>query len=282
MRTYCTSCDNPRPDFVRIRRQQDEDAILGTHRILKCEIPCHCGGSIYYVEEEEMIDPRLETLEKLKGRLLVAEGFDMTGKTSVSKLLVERLRASGIESIFTFQPGDGRYGEHASTIRSFCKEKKWDIHPLANYLLFLADKVEVCSKVIKPALERGETVISDRWSYSTVAYQIFGKELYKELPDEVWEFLDKKTVLDLEPDFVFYFPEQLQNTERKHDAGDQWETAGDAFNHRVRRAYENQFEDGFFTFKNGDSKTQWIRVLPAESAEATLERLLDQVAALGE
>jgi len=277
MKTYCTSCENPRPDFVRIRRQQDEDAILGTHRILKHEIPCHCGGFIYYVEEEKMIDPRLE---KLREKLIVFSGHDLTGKTSVSKLLAERLRASGIETTWTFQPGDPQYGEHANTIRSFCKEKKWDIHPLANYLLFLADKVEVCSKVIKPALKKGETVISDRWSYSTVAYQIFGKELYKELPDEVWQFLDKKTVLDLKPDFVFYFPEQLQNTERKHDAGDQWETAGDAFNHRVHTAYENQFEDGFFSFKHGWSKTQWIRVLPAESAEATLERLLDQVAAL--
>jgi len=210
--------------------------------------------------KEKTVDPRLE---KLRGKLCVFEGHDLTGKSSVSKLLAQILNANDIKTVWTFQPGDAAYGEHGPVIRSLCKDKKYDMHPLANYFIFLADKVEVCSKVVKPALEAGKTVISDRWSYSTVAYQIDGRGIGTLLGQYVWMSLDDHSVLGLKPDFVFYFPERLK-VDRPKDAGDQWETAGDSFMKKVQDSYEEQAD------QHG-----WLRVHPGHSVEETLENLLD-------
>ena len=243
---------------------------------------CYCGTGIIYTssgvaDQAERMSKSLEKdlaegkllssfynpkLNQLRGKLIVFEGHDLTGKTTVSKLLRERLIQSGISTVWTFQPGDPAYGEHASTIRSFCKDKKYDMHPLANYLIFLADKVEVCSKVILPALKAGKTVITDRWSYSTVAYQIAGKELWTTLPGDVWKTLDRETVLGLVPHFTFYFPQKL-NVDRERDAGDQWETAGDDFSKRVQASYDQQARE-----------LNWTKVVPEASAEETLESLI--------
>lgn len=203
-------------------------------------------------------------LERLRNKLIVFEGFDKTGKSSVAKAMVERLNQNGIPATFTFQPGDTAWGTDATLLRSLCIDKRHDLHPLANLFAFLLDRTQQMYKVVVPELEAGKAVISDRWWHSTVAYQFYGKQLIEafSLNEEFAFWLNRIASLEIEPDYVFYFPESL-DIERDINKNDQFETADDTFGDRVRKAYERMAE-----------KTHMHRVYPGTNALETLEKLL--------
>jgi len=116
-------------------------------------------------------------LDLIKGRLIVCEGTDHSGKTTIAEKMTSFLNKNGVSTIFTFQPGDIKFGPHASITRDFCTRKTYNLDPLSNLFAFLLDRSENTSKVIIPALKEGKTVIADRWWYSTIAYQFYGKQL---------------------------------------------------------------------------------------------------------
>lgn len=210
-------------------------------------------------------------LEKFRNKLCIFEGADQTGKTTVAKLLVEKLNESGIPAIFTYQPGDPAYGVTASLFRSLCKDKRWDLHPLSNMYAFFLDKVEQVTKVVAPALAEGKAVISDRWWHSTTAYQFHGKDIMGEygLTEDVAHWLNSTSELGVDVDVVFYFPEIIKHIKgtRISDQGtaDLFETAGNSFMDRVRKAYDDMAKDPYYKFQ----------IVPlASSAEDTLENLL--------
>jgi dTMP kinase len=205
----------------------------------------------------------MNNYEKFRNKLIVFEGSDQTGKTSVAKLFAERLKENGIDTVFTFQPGDVQYGEHAATLRSFCKDKRYDFHPLSNLFLFLADRIETTSKVVQPALEAGKTVISDRWSYSTIAYQLNGKKLASHFSDDVCNWVATGADLCRQPDIVFYFPERI-NVTRDDDPNDAFDHETKEFFSRVNQTYDILSDSA-----------GWIKVYPKESAVATLEAMLN-------
>jgi len=204
-------------------------------------------------------------IESLKNKLVVFEGGDKSGKTSVAKLLNTYLNDNGISSIFTFQPGDTEYGTHATLMRSLCKDKRYNLHPLANFFAFQLDRVEQTSKIIQPALDEGKTVISDRWNYSTYAYQLYGQELLSKtnMPIEVAEWLLTTATVCREPDLVIYFPHKI-NVHREDDPNDSFDGKDSVFFDRVHNAYE------ILADKNG-----WLRVAPGTSAEDTLKKILE-------
>lgn len=203
-------------------------------------------------------------LERFRNKLIVFEGSDLTGKTTVAKMMVDKLNDNNIPAEFTFQPGDPNYGVTAPLFRSLCKDKRWNIHPITNFFIFFADKVEQVDKVVKPALDAGKTVISDRWWYSTYAYQYYGKQIQEDwnLPEKLGDWLNMLSVLNLRTDITYYFPQKL-DVKRSEDKNDQFEISGDRFFDRVNDAYERLAEELSFT-----------RVLPGNSAEETLERIL--------
>ena len=205
-------------------------------------------------------------MEKWKNKLIVFEGGDSTGGTSVSKALAKYLNDEGIETVWTFQPGDINWGTNAAITRSWCKDKRHNLHPLANFFAFQLDRVEQTSKIIVPALEAGKTVISDRWNYSTIAYQLYGKQLLEKynMPEDVLNWLLTTAITSKEPDHVFYFPEKL-NVGRIDDKDDLFDNAGDAFVSRVSDAYENMYEKA----------DNWFRITPGSSVEETLRKVLD-------
>lgn len=207
----------------------------------------------------------IKNLSLWKNKLIVFEGGDKTGKTSVAQALSDYLNKNGIKTHFTFQPGDTNWGPLAATMRSICKDRRWNLHPLANFFAFQLDRVEQTDKIIVPALTSGDTVISDRWNYSTYAYQIYGKGLITEynMPEDVLNWLMETAITSREPDYVFYFPEKL-NVERHDNANDAFDHADDAFMSRVHSAYEVLCE----------KYDNWIRVSPGNSVEATLDIVL--------
>lgn len=184
-------------------------------------------------------------LEKFRNKLIVFESIDKQGKSTISTMLNDYLNNNGIDSIYTFQPGDTQYGEYATFIRDLCKSKNYNLDALANLFAFLLDRAEVTSKVIIPALKAGKTVISDRFWFSTIAYQFYGKGLGKQfnLNDDFGERLNLLASHDLTPDMIFYLirpEEQIKSSE--YDTNDIFETETDSFKKRVKDAYLEMIE----------------------------------------
>ena len=204
-------------------------------------------------------------LEDFRNRLIIFIGSDQTGKTSVAHLLNTYLNDNGVESIFTFQPGDSAYGTFAPLMRSLCKDKRYNLHPLANMFAFLLDRVEQTSKIIEPAIKEGKSVISDRWSYCTYAYQLKGKQMLGSygIDEHVADWLISSASVCREPDLVFYFPEKI-NVKRDDDPNDAFDAAPNDFMDRVHEGYEELA-----------ARFNWIRVTPGTSAEDTLNKILE-------
>ena len=96
-----------------------------------------------------------------KGRLITLEGIDGTGKSSITKMLKKRFP----DAVFTREPTKSWIGKAVK------RSIESDGDPLAELFLFVADHADHISKVVRPALEEGKLVISDRYSDSRYAYQ---------------------------------------------------------------------------------------------------------------
>jgi len=123
--------------------------------------------------------------------LIAFEGIDGTGKTTQIELLAEALRQRGLSVVTTREPTDGQYGRK---IRQLYKNRK-SVTPEEELALFLDDRREHVAQVIGPALASGQVVLTDRYYYSTAAYQgaagydpqkiIAANELFAPVPDMV-------------------------------------------------------------------------------------------------
>jgi dTMP kinase len=103
-----------------------------------------------------------------KGFLIVLEGIDGTGKTTMAKRLADHLRSLGHSVVQLKEPTDGPHGRK---IRALAKQGRQLIRPEDELELFVQDRIENCRDNIRPALERGDVVIMDRYYFSSVAYQ---------------------------------------------------------------------------------------------------------------
>jgi dTMP kinase len=102
-----------------------------------------------------------------KGAFICIEGLDGCGKTTQAKLLAKKLRKSH-NAVYTAEPSHGRIGTY---IRSSCLYGKKRLSSVLEALLFAADRIEHVETEVIPALEEGRLVISDRYVYSSLAYQ---------------------------------------------------------------------------------------------------------------
>jgi len=96
------------------------------------------------------------------------EGLDGCGKTTQAALLAEAARATGREVVSVREPGGTEAGER---IRALLLDPAAQIAPWAEALLYAAARAELVAEVIRPALDRGATVIADRYVDSSLAYQ---------------------------------------------------------------------------------------------------------------
>lgn len=110
-----------------------------------------------------------------RGRFIVLEGPDGSGKSVQTELLAAHLRAAGHPITQTREPGGTRLGEQIRAI--LLDTAPVARGPLADALLFHAARAQLLEEIVRPALERGDVVVCDRFSTSTMAYQGFGSGL---------------------------------------------------------------------------------------------------------
>lgn len=129
------------------------------------------------------------------GRFIVLEGGDGTGKSTQVRRLAERLRGRGHEVIETFEPGATALG---ARLRSLLLEGGTAIDPAAEALLMAADRAQHVAEVLRPGLDRGAWIVSDRFVPSSLAYQGVGRGL----GIEPVEALSAFATTGVEPDLV--------------------------------------------------------------------------------
>jgi dTMP kinase len=165
------------------------------------------------MQAEETFEAPL-TAPSNKGKLIVIEGIDGTGKTSIVQELALRHGWLAVR-----QPGGSRVGE---AIRGIVKGES--VSPQADLLLFAAAHADVVDTVVRPALEAGRSVIFDRWSpISGLAYQVFMKGVSMRLYEAVYSNLESIT-----PDIVIEMLSHSDDIEnrmgkRSESSSDHWD-----------------------------------------------------------
>jgi dTMP kinase len=102
-----------------------------------------------------------------KGAFICIEGLDGCGKTTQAKLLVKKMRKSH-NAVYTAEPSRGKIG---AFIRKSCLYGEKRLSSVVEALLFAADRLEHVENEVLPALRQGRLVVSDRYVYSSLAYQ---------------------------------------------------------------------------------------------------------------
>src|SRR5262249_1674101 len=102
------------------------------------------------------------------GLLIVLEGIDGSGKTTLQRGIARTLRAQGFEVVETKEPTDGPIGRQ---IRALAQRGRSAVSPEDEFQLFHHDRKEHVQSVVRPALEAGRIVVQDRTFFSTIVYQ---------------------------------------------------------------------------------------------------------------
>ena len=170
-----------------------------------------------------------------RGRFFVLEGIDGCGKTTQIERLRHWLPASGLmphgaELLVTREPGGTELG---LALRQLLLHPPGAAEPCstAELLLYAADRAQHVQERIRPALEAGHWVLSDRFNGSTAAYQGYGRGLSLELIDQ----LSRIACRGLQPDLTLLLDLPLQDSLRRrgHRVADRIEASGEAFLARV-------------------------------------------------
>jgi dTMP kinase len=167
------------------------------------------------------------------GLFLTFEGGDGSGKSTQSAILAEWLEQQGLTVILTREPGGTELGDE---IRDIVLHRRGHIAPRAEALLYAADRAHHIATKVRPALERGDIVLQDRYLDSSVAYQGAGRTL---VPDEVRK-LSLWAAEDLLPDLTVLLDldESLGRDRLKaRTKYDRLEDEEQDFHARVRAAY---------------------------------------------
>ncbi len=113
-----------------------------------------------------------------QGAFIVLEGPEGSGKSTLAALLADRMRQAGIDPVVVREPGGTRAAELA---RQAVLDPDHSMDPMAELFFYLAARADLVASVIRPALESGRVVLSDRFTLSTEAYQMAGRGLPAEV-----------------------------------------------------------------------------------------------------
>lgn len=208
------------------------------------------------------------------GIFITFEGGDGAGKTTQLDLLCSTLSERGYDVVKLHEPGGTELGEQIR--RVLLEERREEMDPRAELMLFEAARAQLVSQVIRPALVQGKVVVCDRFCDSTVAYQGYGRHLGAELVDQA----NKAVTQGVEPDCTILLEVPVQaGLERAKAAsangtGDRMERAGTPFHERVGEAFEALAREHAERFAVIDARGTLEEV--AAAVMQTIEPLLEK------
>lgn len=180
----------------------------------------------------------------MPGTFITFEGIDGSGKSTQLRLLGNFLRANGCDALLTREPGGTPVGLR---LRAALLDATEEVDPLTELLVFAADRAQHVRRVLRPALDAGRVVISDRYADATVAYQGAGRGFAPELISQIIRLATEGLKPDLTLLFDVPIEESTSRTTRRSSNSGRSATAKTArdrldienadFHTRVRDAY---------------------------------------------
>ena len=206
-----------------------------------------------------------------QGGLFIAfEGGEGSGKSTQARRLADALSARGYDVVLTFEPGATELGRQ---IRALLLDKSnTEMTPRTEAMLYAADRAQHVGEVIRPALERGAVVITDRYVDSSLAYQGAGRELdpaeVRRLSQWATDGLspDLTVLLDIDPEV---------GLRRATGPGDRLEAEALVFHQRVREAFLTIARHGRDRYLVLDVASLDADEVHARLLDRVLSRLLD-------
>jgi dTMP kinase len=162
---------------------------------------------------------------------LSLDGLDGCGKSTQCRLLADWLRGRGLEVVECADPGGTPLGE---SIRALLLDRHRHMEARTEALLFMASRAQLVDEIVRPALEAGRVVVSDRYLLSTVVYQGHAGGLR---PEELWQF-GRLATAGLEPELTLVLDLPVEKAWRRRTApADRVESRDLAYHQRVREGF---------------------------------------------
>lgn len=173
-----------------------------------------------------------------RGKFITLEGPEGAGKSTHLKALAARLEAQGIPVLTTREPGGTNLGEAVRGLLQFDTAGEAPV-PRAELLLFLASRAQLVEQVIRPALEAGTWVLSDRFCDSTFAYQGFGRGMDVPTLKAINAFATNALMPDLTLLLDIPQGESRSRVTERHGPTDRFERERDAFHQRLAEGFRS-------------------------------------------
>lgn len=173
----------------------------------------------------------------MAGTFITFEGIDGSGKSTQLRMLANFLEQAGCDVLLTREPGGTPVGNR---LRGALLDAHEEVDPLTELLVFAADRAQHVRRVLRPALEGGQIVFSDRYADATRAYQGAGRGFSPELIAEIIQLATEGLKPDLTVIFDLSIEAATARTERRGNGthrGDRLDAEDDDFHTRVREAY---------------------------------------------
>ena len=164
---------------------------------------------------------------------IVFEGLDGSGKSTQQQLLNDKLQIDKISSISFREPGSTVIGE--KIVKILQSDQK--LSPLSELLLFYVSRSAIIEEKIKPALENYDVVICDRYFYSSVAYQGYGRGMNIDFINQI----NDEVVKNIIPDLIFYMDISWEEKKKRKgiNINDRFEKEDRVFHNKVRSGYKS-------------------------------------------
>lgn len=173
----------------------------------------------------------------MRGLFINFEGIDGSGKSCQIEKLHDRMLAEGMNVVVTREPGGPPLSEEIRTVALRKRPEK--VLPVTELLLFYAARNENYHTLILPAINNGINAISDRFSPSSVAYQVAGRGMSPNIVQVVDDIVLNGAV----PDITIVLDVDMQTSNSRitnRGEGDRLDEAGPEFRERVRKSYLEQ------------------------------------------
>lgn len=200
----------------------------------------------------------------LHGLFITLEGGEGAGKSVQLESLATELTGQGHNVVTAREPGGTPLGDRLRDVL-LDLESKFD--PLAEAMLFAAARAELVTTVIKPALDRGDFVICDRYSDSTVAYQGYASEVDLMSIGQ----LNQIATGGLLPDLTVLLDLPVEDGLQRSGGDDRFESEDQAFHERVRT--------GYLALAEHDSE-RWLIVDATQDRVVITSQILERVATI--